>query len=109
MTTYSKTAALKKARDLVGMPIGQGTSWSVYGPYDHRKPAGPSTECRADSYFKAIAKRAKWVSQITLCLMGWEDEDADSYVEDATDDGCASILDILDHCFHNRANDTREY
>jgi hypothetical protein len=109
MNTYSKTAALKKARALVGMPIGQGTSWSYYGPYDYRKPAGPSQEGRADSYAKAIARRAKWVSLIALCLMGWEDEDADCSVEDAVDDGCSSILDIIDHCIRHRSHDTREY
>ena len=71
----SKTAALKTARQAVSHPVGQRTSWQVYGPYYTDDLSGPSTAVSADSYFKARARRTRWVAHIALALMGYEGDD----------------------------------
>ena len=71
----SKTAALKTARQAVGHPVGQRTSWQVYGPYRATDLNGPSTALNADSYHMARARRTRWVAHIALTLMGYEGED----------------------------------
>ena len=68
----SKTAAIKKARGYVSMPMGRRTSWQVIGPYYFNKLNGPSTTINFDSYQKAILCRARWVAEIALELMGKE-------------------------------------
>lgn len=80
MTTYSKTAALAKARTAVSAPIGRGTSWTIYGPYRYADISGPSTEGNDSSYPASAARRARWVARIALALMGRLTDDASAAV-----------------------------
>jgi hypothetical protein len=73
METMSKTAALKEARRLVSIS-GSGTSWQIYGPYRDTDLSGPSTSSSATDYWKARARRAKWVASIAATLMGLDSD-----------------------------------
>lgn len=78
----SKTAAIREARGLVGLPIRRSaTDYVVYGPWDDSDPHGPSTEYQADSYHKAAAARTRWVARVALGLMGRLGADAKSTIE----------------------------
>lgn len=72
MKAISKTAALREAARTTSI-YGQGTSWTVTGPYRSSEPDGPATSHSCDSYPKAVAARAGWTSAVALCLMGRPD------------------------------------
>lgn len=96
----SKTAAIKAARQAVGQPCGRGTSWQIYGPYYSTAEGlrGPTTSINADSYWSARAKRSHWVASLSLCLMGWDPDDA----ECATYGVTGSITEIVDAALRGR-------
>lgn len=95
MTTLSKTAALREARKCVSHPIGQGTSWSLYGPYAYSDLTGPSTERHSDNYWRAMALRRAWVTDIALTLMGYDADDAYDY-ESVWGDHITDMDEMLD-------------
>lgn len=80
MTKMSKTAALKSASKAVSGVIRTGScSYVIYGPYRLDDISGPSTEQQDYSYPRAQNRRAKWVAEIALVLMGHKPEDFDLY------------------------------
>lgn len=73
----SKTRAMREARRCVGGIIRRSrTDYVYFAPYYATKPSGPSTECQADSYPKAVASRSRHVAEIALVLMGYSGQDA---------------------------------
>jgi hypothetical protein len=76
----NKATALDAARNAIGQPQGRGTSWTIYGPYYCTEEGlrGPSTEMHANSYWDARAKRAEWVTYLSIQLMGLSGEDLSS-------------------------------
>jgi hypothetical protein len=91
-----KTAAINQASKAVSAPIGQDTSWHLYGPYDMSDLDGPSTEITADSYWHARAERTAWVAQIALRILGMSGEDADYAVHTAPDKYLTTVRAIVD-------------
>lgn len=65
----SKTVAIRAAQQLVSLPFGSRTSWTVVGPYRSSDPHGPRTEGHADSYAKAVRMRSAWVARLAVSLM----------------------------------------
>lgn len=76
MTTFSKTAAIRKARRHVSIH-GRGTSWQIISPFYADNLAGPTTTASASSYFEAQARARSIKARIALSLMGRFDEHAD--------------------------------
>lgn len=70
----TKTAAMRVAQNAVDEPIGQGTSWQVYGPSHDNAPRWGRTSRSATCYAAARAIRTRWVAAITLALMGVDDD-----------------------------------
>lgn len=67
--------AIKFAAGAVSAPIGQGTSWTVTGPYYTARLDGPYTEARASSYSMALHIARQWRIGHALALMGFRDDD----------------------------------
>ena len=65
----TKTDAIRTARRAVSIH-GARTDWVIIGPHDRGNPRGPSTEVRADSYEKALARSTAWKAEVALGLMG---------------------------------------
>jgi hypothetical protein len=82
--SMSISEAVKIASSVVYMPSGNGTSWSVIGPYYDDKPNGPTTENTRSSYWAAREVRTSWAARIALVLMGWESCDAGEALIDVT-------------------------
>ena len=84
----SKTAAVAAARGAVTNPEGYGTSWCVYGPYHGAANLdGPTTQSTASSFWTARIRRAEWVAELALELMGYDRGDAHCLVRVATETG----------------------
>ena len=84
----SRTAALRQAQACIGgITRRSGTDYVYFAPYYATKPNGPSTECQADSYPKAVASRARHVAEIALVLIGYSGQDASEAAYMAGRDG----------------------
>ena len=71
--------AIKFAAGAVSAPIGQGTSWTVVGPYYMRRVDSPCTEARATSYAMALHIARQWRIGHALGLMGFKDDGPEPY------------------------------
>lgn len=88
MTALSRTAALREARSAVGgVHRRSRTDYVYFAPYYATKLSGPTTECQADSYPKAVASRSRHVAEIALVLMGYGGQDASEAAYMASVDG----------------------
>ena len=75
-----KTTAIREAAKYVTIN-GQGTSWTIYGPYSCADLSGPSTESTASSYVQAVRIRTAWRAIIALALMERLDGESEREVE----------------------------
>lgn len=72
--TLSKTAAIKKARKVVGHLMRRdGGDYVFYTPYKKSDIEGPDTEVSASTYPLIIARRTQCVADVALALMGYRD------------------------------------
>lgn len=82
MKTMSMTAAIVKVNAAYGKPIRQSrTSYVAYVPYDITNDRSPSTEVRADGYWKTMATLKVSKAIDALVLMGYQAIDVDYDVE----------------------------
>lgn len=95
MSKMSMTAALAIVNAAYGKPIRQSsTSYVVYAPCDITNDRSPSTEIRADSYYKLMATLRISKAIDTLVLMGFQARDVDFSAEKLAIDGL-SVRDIV--------------
>lgn len=74
------TQAIKLAAGAISAPIGQGTSWTVIGPYYTGRADSPYTEARASDYWRARHIARNWRIGHALALLGLADvDDAGDY------------------------------
>lgn len=82
MSKLSMTAALATVNAAYGKPIRQSsTSYVAYAPYDITNARGPSSEMRADCYYKLMATLRISKATDALVLMGFVASDVDFDVE----------------------------
>ncbi len=82
MKPMSMTAAIAKVNAAYGKPIRQSrTSYVAYVPYDITNDRSPSTEVRADGYWKMMATLKTRKAIDALILMGYKAIDVDYEVE----------------------------
>ena len=83
MKAMSMTAALAYVTKAYGKPIRQSsTSYVAYIPYDITAERSPSTEVRADSYYKIMATLRISKAIAALTLMGRTAAEIDFEVDD---------------------------
>lgn len=95
MSKLSMSAALATVNAAYGKPIRQSsTSYVAYVPYDITDERSPSTEMRADGYYKLMATLRISKAIDALVLMGFQASDVDFAAEKLAIDGL-SVREIV--------------